>query len=81
MKLPNGLHLFIADVVDVKTGTQEIWRVVDETYDSALACFIEWANEMLDRYDYYFFEADEDVVEDFIEWHDGEDIDAGIYDK
>ena len=74
----NGLKLFVADVVDVKTGTQEIWYVVDETYDSALENFIEWANEMLDRYDYYFYEADGDTVENFIEMNG--DVEAGIYD-
>jgi len=78
MKLPNGLRLFVADVVDEKTGTQEIWYVVDETYDSALGIFIEWANEMWDRYNYYFYEADEDTMEDFIEMN--EDVEAGIYD-
>ena len=78
MKLHNGLHLFIADVIDDTTGSQEIWYVVDETYDSALESFIAWANEMWNRYDYYFYEADEDTMEDFIEMNG--DVEAGIYD-
>lgn len=78
MMLPNGLRLFVADVIDKTTGIQEIWYVVDETYDSALESFIEWANEMWDRYDYYFYEADEDTMEDFIEMNG--DVEAGIYD-
>lgn len=73
-----GLKLFVADVVDVNTGAQEIWYVVDDTYDSALESFIEWANEMWDRYDYYFSEADEDTMKDFIEMNG--DVEAGIYD-
>ena len=77
MILPNGLRLFVADVIDETTGIQEIWYVVDEAYDSALESFIEWANEMWDRYDYYFYEADEDTMEDFIEMNG--DVEAGIY--
>lgn len=73
-----GLKLFVADVVDSETGDQEIWYVVDKTYDSALESFIEWANEMWNRYDYYFYEADEDTVENFIEMNG--DVEAGIYD-
>jgi hypothetical protein len=73
-----GLKLFVADVVDAETGDQEIWYVVDETYDSALESFIEWANEMWNRYDYYFYEADEDTLENFIEMNG--DVEAGIYD-
>lgn len=72
------LKLFVADVIDVETGGQEIWYVVDGTYDSALESFIEWANEMWNRYDYYFYEADEDTVENFIEMNG--DVEAGIYD-
>ena len=73
-----GLNLFVADVIDVETGTQEIWYVVDKTYDSALEIFIEWANEMWYRYDYYFYEADDYTVENFIEMNG--DVEAGIYD-
>ena len=73
-----GLKLFVADVVDAETGDQEIWYVVDGTYDSALESFIEWANEMWNRYDYYFYEADEDTLENFIEMNG--DVEAGIYD-
>jgi hypothetical protein len=73
-----GLKLFVADVVDAETEGQEIWYVVDETYDSALESFVEWANEMWNRYDYYFYEADEDAVEDFIEMNGN--VEAGIYD-
>lgn len=73
-----GLKLFVADVVDVETGSQEIWYVVDETYDSALESFIEWANEMWNIYDCYFYEADEDTLENFIEMNGN--VEAGIYD-
>jgi hypothetical protein len=73
-----GLKLFVADVVDAETGDQEIWYVVDGTYDSALESFIEWANEMWNRYDYYFYEADEDTLENFIEMNGN--VEAGIYD-
>jgi hypothetical protein len=73
-----GLKLFVADVVDAETGDQEIWYVVDGTYDSALESFIEWANEMWNRYDYYFYEADEDTLENFIEMNGN--VEAGVYD-
>ena len=73
-----GLKLFVADVVDAETGGQEIWYVVDDTYDSALESFIEWATDMWNRYDYYFYEADEDTLESFIEMNG--DVEAGIYD-
>ena len=79
--LPNGLKLFIADVVNEETGIQEIWYVVDEAYDSALESFIEWANDMWNIYDYYFYEADDDIVENFMEYHEDEDIRADIYDR
>ena len=79
--LPNGLKLFVADVVDEETETQEIWYVVDETYDSALKTFIEWANEMWNIYDYYFYVADNDTIENFMEYHEAEDIKVDIYDR
>lgn len=84
--LPNGLKLFIADIVDENTGIQEIWYFVDETYDSALETFIEWANDMWDRYAYYFYEADDDTVENFLSYHVDENgivenVEAGIYDN
>ena len=79
--LPNGLKLFIADVVNEETGIQEIWYVVDEAYDSALESFIELANDMWNIYDYYFYEADDDTVENFMEYHEDEDIRADIYDR
>ena len=79
--LPNGLKLFIADVIDSETGNQEIWYVVRETYDAALEDFIEWANETWFRYEYYFYEADQNVIEEFMEWHEDEEIEIGIYDR
>lgn len=78
MTLNDGLKLFVADVVDEETGEQEFWYVVDDTYDSALGIFIEWANEMWNRYAYYFYEADNDKMEDFVEMNG--DVEAGIYD-
>lgn len=78
--LPNGLKLFVADVIDEETNKQEVWYVVNEAYDIALATFIKWANEMWNIYDYYFYEADDDTVENFMEYHKDEDIKADIYD-
>lgn len=79
--LPNGLKLFIADVVSEETGIQEIWYIVDETYDFALERFIEWANDVWDRYDYYFYGADNDTIENFMEYHEDEDIRVNIYER
>jgi hypothetical protein len=81
MKLPNELQLFTADVIDEDTGVQEFWNIVGETYESALQMFVEWANEYWCEYTYYFYVADDDAVEDFMEWHDGEDIAIGMYDR
>lgn len=81
MKLPNGLQLFTADVVDEDTGVQEFWNIVGETYESALQMFVEWANDYWREYTYYFYVADNDTIEDFLEWHDGEDIEIGMYDR
>jgi hypothetical protein len=78
MKLKDGLKLFVADVIDEETGGQEFWYVVDDTHDSALKSFVEWANEVWNRYAYYFYEADEDTVENFIEING--DVEARIYD-
>lgn len=76
--LRNGLKLFVADVVDEATGRQEIWYVVGKTYDSAFKRFITWANNMWDRYAYYFNEAEDDTLEDFTDRY--KNIRAGIYD-
>lgn len=78
MKLKDGLKLFVVDVIDEETGGQEFWYVVDDTHDSALESFVEWANEVWNRYAYYFYEADADTVENFIEING--DVEAGIYD-
>ena len=77
-KLPNGLKLFVADVIDERTEEQDIWYVTGMTRDSALKRFIKWANNLYDRYAYYFDEADKYAVEDFIDRY--ENIKAGIYD-
>lgn len=77
--LPNGLKLFIVDVVDEHTGIQEYWCVVGRTYDAALKRFIKWANNTWDRYSYYFYEEeDKYAIEYFIDCN--EKIEAGIYD-
>lgn len=81
MQLPNGLRLFTADVIDEDTGVQEFWSIVGETYETALQMFVEWANEYWREYTYYFYAADDDAIEDFIECHDGEDIEIGMYDR
>ena len=78
IKLPNGLKLFVADVIDERTEEQDIWYVTGMTHDSALKRFIKWANNLYDRYAYYFDEADEYAVEDFMDRY--ENIKAGIYD-
>ena len=77
--LPNGLKLFIADVIDDDTGRQEYWCVVGRTYDAALKRFIKWANQEWDRYSYYLNEEyDEVVIREFMACN--ETIKAGIYD-
>ena len=78
IKLPKGLKLFVADVIDDKTGEQDVWYVTGMTYDSALKRFIKWANKLYDRYAYYFDEADKYTIENFIDRY--ENIKAGIYD-
>ena len=75
--LPNNLNLFIAEVVDEVTKEQEFWYVVDNTYEAALAKFFKEANKVWDRYAYYFFEAGEDEMVNFMELH--ENIEIGVY--
>lgn len=75
--LPNKLKLFIADVEDLYTKKQEFWYVVDEDYEHALGRFVEEANETWDRYGYYFFEADDDSIREFVEYY--ENIEIGVY--
>ena len=72
-----GLKLFIADVIDEDTGDQTIWYVVGKTYDSAFKRFIKEANKTWYRYLYYFDEASDDDIRDFIDAT--ENIKAGIY--
>lgn len=76
-----GLKLFVADIIDEDTTEQTIWYVVGRTYDSALKKFIKEANQTWRTYLYYFDEADEDTINDFIEWLDGQDVKAAIYEK
>ena len=81
--LPKGLKLFLADV-EIETNEENIvfhtfWYVVGRTYDSALKRFIKEANKTWDRYKYYFFEADEEMVRNFMEYRVYEDIKADIY--
>ena len=76
-----GLKLFIADVIDEDTGDQTIWYVVGKTYDSAFKRFTKEANKAWRTYLYYFDEADNNRINNFIEWLDGEDITAGIYEE
>ena len=73
-----GLKLFIADVVDEETNEQTIWYVVGKTYDSAFKRFIKEANKIWYRYAYYFNEADNDAMENFLEMNGS--VEAGIYD-
>lgn len=76
-----GLKLFIADVIDEDTGDQTIWYVVGKTYDSAFKRFTKEANKTWRTYLYYFDEANKDRTNNFIEWLDGEDVKAGIYEE
>lgn len=78
MKLKDGLKLFIADVIDEDTGEQTIWYVVGKTYDSAFKRFTKEANKTWRTYLYYFDEANEDRVKNFIELNGN--VKAGIYD-
>lgn len=73
-----GLKLFIADVIDEDTGDQTIWYVVGKTYNSAFKRFTKEANKTWRTYLYYFDEASNDRVENFIEMNGN--VKAGIYD-
>lgn len=77
-KLPNGLKLFVADVIDEDTSEQTIWYVVAKTYDTAFKKFTKEANGTWRTYLYYFDEADDDILEDFMDKY--ENIKAGVYD-
>ena len=63
--LPNGLTLFIADIIDEETDTQCIWYVVGKTYNSAFKRFKREADKLFWRYAYYFYEADNDDIKEF----------------
>ena len=60
MKLPNGLKLFIADIIDEDSGDNYIWYVVGRAYDSAFKRFTKEANKTWRTYLYYFDEASKD---------------------
>ena len=75
--LPKGLHLYVADIIDVQRQQQTIWYVVAKTYNSALKRFLKEANRVWHIYEYYFFEADDEIVQDFEDSNDS--IKAGIY--
>ena len=73
-----GLKLFVADIIDEDTSEQYYWYVVGKTYDSAFNRFIKEANACWNRYLYYFNEATDDDVEEFLELCE---VKAGIYEK
>lgn len=76
--LPNGLKLFVADVVDEETNEQEYFYVVGKTYDSSLKRFIKWADSIWWRYAYYFNEVtDKSEIESFKDEY--ANVKAGIY--
>lgn len=79
--LRNGLKLFIADIIDEDTNGQTFWYIVGKTYDSALKSFIKEANKTWYRYCYYFYEAGDNVIEEFVEYHGEKNIVADIYDR
>ena len=74
----NELKLFRADIIDSQTKEQTLWTIVEKDYDSALKMFIEEANRTWDRYEYYFYEIeDDDIIQNFLEYYD--EIVIGIY--
>ena len=77
--LPNRLKLYIADVVDDDTECQELWYIVGETYDLSFERFIEEANKTWHEYSYYFYEADDEAIENFMEYYKDESIKVGVY--
>ena len=79
--LPNGLKLFIADIVDEDNYEEHLWCVLGRTYDSAFKRFSKEANETWATYLYYFNEADEDDIKTFIFLNKDEDIVAGVYEE
>ena len=79
MLLPNGLKLFISDIIDTETNKQTFWYIVGKTYNSALERFIKEANKIWHGYSYYFYEANEDIMEEFMERYT--DIKEDIYYK
>lgn len=78
MKVAKGLKLFIADIIDEEDKEQTVWYVVGKTCDSALKRFVKEANRTWNRYSYYFDEADDETVNEFID--NNEKIRVGIYD-
>ena len=76
--MSGGLKLFIADIIDEDTNEQTIWYVVGKAYDSAFKRFTKEANKTWRTYLYYFDEANEDRVKNFIEINGN--VKAGIYD-
>jgi len=79
-ELPNNLKLFTVDVVDEESGFQDYFVVVEKDYDSAVKAFIEDANDRWFSYLYYVFDAEDETVADFMEYYEGKEIEAGIYD-
>lgn len=76
--LPNGLRLFFADIVDDETDKQTFWYIVGKTSDSAFKRFVKEANATWYKYDYHFYEIeDEKEIRNFIDNHGN--IKAGIY--
>ena len=76
-----GLKLFIADIIDDDTSERTFWYVVGKTYESALKRCITEANGCYARYSYYFNDATEEVIEEFAEYYDINNVKAGIYEK
>ena len=76
--LPKGLKLFMAEIIDENTNNETFWYVVGRTYNSAFNRFVKEANKTWYRYDYYFYEVeDEEAIENFMEEH--ESIKADVY--
>lgn len=76
--LSNGLKLFVADVIDEDTGIQKNWYVVEKTYNLAFEKFMKRAESFFYSFAYYFEEANNDEMEDFIDRY--KNIKVGIYD-
>lgn len=77
--LPRGLSLFFADAIDVDSGRQIFQYIVAQNEFVASRKWIKEMNKVFYRYDYYFYEVDDETeIQKFIEKYGTK---AGIYNK